>query len=217
VQSNSLTADAQLINKNIKQRFVLSRLHSLAGIVPLGIFMVEHLLTNSTALLGSEKYNEQIHLIQSIPFLPLLEIFLVAIPLIFHAGYGIYLSMISKSNTQTYKYERNRLFFFQRVTGITTLVFIIYHVWSFRLAPVFYGTEINFDLVNSHLENVFVFSFYVIGVVGAVFHFSNGIRTGLITWGVTKGPASQRIAQRICLLFFAVFGVLGVTSLFAFI
>jgi succinate dehydrogenase / fumarate reductase, cytochrome b subunit len=216
VQSDPIAA-LYPVKRSSNKHFVLSRLHSLAGIVPLGLFMAEHLLTNSTAILGSDSYNEKVRMIQSIPFLPLLEIFLIAIPLIFHAGYGIYLALISKTNTQVYKYERNLLFFLQRVTGITTLIFIIYHVWSFRIAPAISGTEVDFHLVDSHLENGFILFFYFVGVAGAVFHFVNGIRTGLITWGITKGPLSQRIAQRICIVLFVLFGILGASSLIAFI
>ncbi|RFU64552.1 succinate dehydrogenase [Peribacillus saganii] len=200
-----------------KSRFVLSRLHSLAGLLPLGIFMVEHLLSNALAIFGAERYNEHIAMLQAIPFLPLFEITLIAIPLLFHAIYGIYLSFISKPNANVYKYQRNIYFMLQRVTGIITLIFVIYHVWSFRLGPLLSGTEVSHSLVSEHLANPFIFVFYITGVISAIFHFSNGITTGLITWGITAGPASQRVARKICTGVFVILAGMAVVSLFSFL
>jgi succinate dehydrogenase / fumarate reductase cytochrome b subunit len=215
MESNTVTPTHSVSYR--KNKFVLSRLHSLAGLLPLGLFLVEHLLGNSLAIWGSKRYDEHIHFLQSIPFLPLLEIFLIAIPLLYHASFGIYLSFISKPNANVYPYKRNISFLFQRLTGIVTLIFVSYHVWSFRLGPLFSGTEVNYQLVSEHLANPFIFLFYMAGVVSTVFHFTNGIATGLITWGITVGPKSQLVSQRICFSLFIIFGVMGIASLFAFI
>lgn len=198
-------------------RFMLSRLHSLAGLLPLGIFMVEHLLSNALVFFGAERYNEHITLLQSIPFLPLLEIFLIAMPLTFHAVYGIYLSLISKPNTSVYKQRRNVAFLMQRVTGVITLIFVVYHVWSFRLGPIFTGADVTYQLVHEQLMNPFIFIFYLAGVLSAIFHFTNGISTGLITWGITVGPNSQKWSQKICFGLFLILGAIGTASLISFI
>lgn len=216
MQSNPITKPNLNLHSG-RSRFVLSRLHSLAGLLPLGIFLVEHMMSNALAIFGSEKYNEHIHLLQSIPFLPLLEIFLIALPLFFHAAYGIYLSFISKPNAHIYKYKRNVSFVLQRVTGIITLIFVCYHVWSFRLGPMITGTEVNHSLVSEHLANPAIFVFYLAGVLSTAYHFTNGISTGLITWGITVGPRSQKISEKICFSLFILFGVMGVVTLFAFI
>lgn len=202
--------------KNSKKKFLYSRLHSLAGIVPLGLFLIEHFYSNATAIFGEEAYNKQIEGLQSIPFLPVFEIVFIALPLLFHAIYGIYLALASKNNTLTYTYRRNWMFLFQRITGIVTLIFVIYHVWSFRLSTAITGTEVNFQLVNEHLQNPWIFGFYVVGVVSTSYHFCNGLSTGLITWGITIGKKSQRIAVLLSLILFAVMSVIGISTLFTF-
>ncbi|PLR75909.1 succinate dehydrogenase [Bacillus sp. V3-13] len=216
MQPNSVSA-ASYSAATRNKRFVLSRLHSLAGLLPLGIFLVEHLLSNALAVFGAERYNEHIQMLQGIPFLPLIEIFFIALPLVFHAVYGIYLSFMSKPNAHIYKHQRNLAFLLQRVTGVVTLIFVSFHVWSFRLGPLFTGTEVNHQLVSGHLANPLIFIFYLAGVLSAIFHFTNGISTGLITWGITVGSHSQKVAQKICLGLFILFGGIGVASLVSFI
>lgn len=205
-------------SKNLtSKKFLLSRLHSLAGIVPLGLFLIEHFFSNATAVIGEQKYNEQIEGLQSIPFLPVIEIVFIAIPLLYHAIYGIYLSLISKSNVRTYTYTRNWLFIGQRISGIVTLIFVVYHVWSFRLSTAITGTEVNFQLVSEHLHNPLIFAFYVLGIVSTSFHFCNGLSTGLITWGITIGKKSQKMATKVTLSLFVFMSIVGVVSLFAFV
>lgn len=131
--------------------FLLLRLHSLAGIVPLGLFLLEHLYSNAVAMLGESEYNAQIERLHSIPFLSLLEIFLIAIPLLYHAAYGIYIAFTAKNNLNSYSYWRNWMFVLQRVSGIITLLFILYHLWAFRLATLFFATPVNFSSVQEHL------------------------------------------------------------------
>ncbi len=197
--------------------FLLARLHSLAGIVPLGLFLVEHFFSNAMALLGADAYNRQIASLQSIPFLPLIEILFIGLPLIYHAVYGIYLSKISNNNAGTYKYRRNRMFWLQRATGLITLVFVGYHLWAFRLSSLFFGNEVTFSAVSGHLQQPLIFIFYIAGILSVSYHFSNGVSTGLITWGITQGPKSQKYAALAAMVFFVIFSAVGIGSMVAFI
>jgi succinate dehydrogenase / fumarate reductase cytochrome b subunit len=202
---------------NSNKHFVLSRLHSLAGIVPLGLFMMEHFFSNATAMLGAEVYNNQVAKLQSIPFLPLIEILFIGLPLAYHAIYGLYLAFISKNNSTAYRYQRNWLFLFQRITGVVTLIFVVYHVWAFRLKKAFFGTEINFQTVSDDLMIPAIFAFYVIGVISTSFHFCNGLSTACITWGITRGRKSQKAASQLAFIAFILMSAVGVGSLIAFV
>lgn len=197
-------------------KFLLLRLHSLAGLIPLGLFLLEHVISNATAILGSEAYNRQIDFLHSIPFLPVWEILFIFLPLVYHAVYGIYIAYLSKNNALTYKYARNWMFFFQRVTGVMTLIFVVYHVWSLRLSNVIFRTEVNFQIVQEHLLNPWIALFYILGVLSTTFHFANGLWTGLITWGVTLGPKSQRISGRIMFALFIILSTMGIASVLSF-
>ena len=66
--------------------FYLRRLHSIAGLVCLGGFLLEHILTNARVLISPASFNSAVDLLASIPWfimLPL-EIGLVAAPFLFH-------------------------------------------------------------------------------------------------------------------------------------
>nr|WP_251025878.1 succinate dehydrogenase [Bacillus sp. ISL-47] len=192
-------------------------MHSLAGIIPLGLFLIQHLMGNALAIFGSEKYDEHIEFMLSLPFLFILEIGFIAIPLFFHAVYGIYLSFISKPNAHVYKYNRNISFLLQRVTGIITFIFVIYHVWALRISPAISQIEVNHQLVSEHLANPFMMIFYMAGVLSTTYHFTNGLSTSLITWGITVGPSSQKIVMNLCFGIFIILAGLGLGSLISFV
>lgn len=80
--------------------FYLRRLHSLVGLLAIGIFLFEHIITNARALGGAESLNGALAMMELIPhpiFLGL-EIFGVALPILFHAIYGIYIALQAKNN-----------------------------------------------------------------------------------------------------------------------
>lgn len=119
-------------------------------------------------------------------------------------------------NLGRYGWFRNWMFMLQRLTGIITLIFIGWHVWETRLANAIYGTEVNFDMMASILSSPFMFWFYVIGVLSAVFHFANGLWSFFVTWGLIITPRSQKIMTYVVLVVFVVFGYMGIASLIAF-
>ena len=57
-----------------RSAFVMRRLHSLSGVVPVGLFLILHLWTNARALAGEDAYTHGVEEIQTIPFLPLVEL-----------------------------------------------------------------------------------------------------------------------------------------------
>ncbi|GAX90109.1 succinate dehydrogenase cytochrome b558 subunit [Effusibacillus lacus] len=197
--------------------FLLGRMHSLAGILPLGLFLFEHLYSNATAMLGREAYDKQVGMLQTIPFVPVIEVLFIALPLLYHAGFGVYIGFISKNNAFRYSYTRNWLFVMQRISGLVTLVFILYHLWEFRFANLIFGTPINFDTVQTQLQNPAIFAFYVLGIISTTFHFSNGVWTALITWGITPGARGQRISSALRYVLFAMLSFVGVGTLISFV
>jgi succinate dehydrogenase / fumarate reductase cytochrome b subunit len=58
---------------------------------------------------------------------------------------------------------------------------------------------------------------YVIGVMSAVFHFSNGLWAFLISWGITISPHTQKVSSYICMVVFVLVSGLFILSLVAFI
>ncbi len=207
-----------------RNHFLLRRLHSLTGIVPVGGFLLFHLYENSKALHGAEAYNETILSINSMPFVILLEIFAILLPLYFHAIYGIYIAADAKHNLSNYGYGRNWAFFLQRVTGLITLVFVTYHIWHFRVQKLLgvyeTGTALpgmpDYNTVATAFANNWVALVYAIGIIAAAYHLANGIYTFLITWGITIGAKSQRVSNLVTNAAFVLISAMGLTALFAF-
>lgn len=197
--------------------FFIRKLHSLSGVLPIGIFLMEHMLINSFALQGPESYNAKVEFLTSIPLIWLAEIFIIAIPLLFHAFYGIYIVYGAKNNLLQYNYYRNWAFYLQRATAIITLIFVILHVYATRISNLLYGTEVGFAMMADILANPIMLAFYIIGLVSAVYHFANGLWTFFITWGITIGPVSQKYSYVLCAGLFLLMNMAGIMTLLAFV
>ncbi len=192
------------------------KLHSLLGVIPVGFFLLEHLFINYFATRGPEAFNEKVEWIESLPFLPILEIFFIFLPLLYHGVYGLHIAFQAKHNVGNYGYFRNVMFMLQRVTGVVTLIFVSWHVWETRVQKAF-GAEVNFDMMVDILSNPFMVAFYAVGIVSAVFHFSNGMWSFLVSWGITVGPRSQQISTYVWMVVFVAVSIVGLMALFAFV
>jgi len=133
-----------------KNYFLIRRLHSLTGIVPIGVFLVAHLITNSSLLWGRAGirpgdgeglslteggityFQKEVTWINTqVPHLLLIEITLwVAIA--FHSILGIAFALTGKTNTSRYAYQSNWRYALQRFSGYVGIAFIFYHVATLR-------------------------------------------------------------------------------------
>jgi len=182
----------------LHRRFVLRKLHSLSGVVPVGVFLVEHLWTNATALRSQQAFDEAVDTIQRLPFLPFIEIFGIMLPLAFHALYGLVLMRESQPNVARYPYGRNWLYVMQRVTGVLTLLFIGWHLYEYRVQKWLFGmsTSSFYPTLAAHLSSTWqglpvLAIVYILGVAAAVFHFCNGLWGFTASWGVTTSRRAQ--------------------------
>ncbi|MCA0969882.1 succinate dehydrogenase cytochrome b558 subunit [Halobacillus litoralis] len=196
--------------------YVNRRLHSLLGVIPIGIFLIQHLTVNYFATRGPEAFNAAAHFMESLPYRYVLEIFIIFLPLLFHSIYGVYIAFTAKNNLSNFSYFRNWMFMFQRITGIVTLIFIAWHVWETRIAVGFFGEELNYQLMEGILTNPFFFWFYLIGVVSTTFHFSNGLWSFFVSWGITVSPRSQKIMTYASIIIFVAISYVGVRTLITF-
>jgi succinate dehydrogenase / fumarate reductase cytochrome b subunit len=183
----------------INVSFYLRRLHSLCGLVMLGGVLIEHLLTNASAMGGPEVFNNGLAMMEQIPqpiFLGI-EICLYAVPILFHGIYGVYIALQANNNPSDYGYSRNWKFALQRWSAWYLVAFLIWHVGYLRIyTKGIMGEHISYALVQSTLANPVVFALYAVGMFAAIFHFCNGITTFCMTWGITKGPRSQCVVDK---------------------
>ena len=187
-----------------KNEFYLRRLHSLLGIIPIGAFLIVHLMINHQATQGAEAFNKAAGFMESLPFLLVTELILIYIPILYHGLYGIHIAFTAKENIGHYSLFRNWMFALQRLTGIIAFVFIFVHLWQTRLQKLFFGKEISYDMMHQTLQNPIWVIVYIICVIAVIFHFSNGIWSFLVTWGFLQSKKSQRIFTWVSLIIFLI-------------
>lgn len=222
--NNPRTRGKSLVVENIessqsflaKHEFVIRRLHSLSGLVPVGAFMTVHLLTNSSVLASPQKFQQLVYKIHDLgPILPLVEWVFIFIPLIFHAVLGVAIVRGGLPNTSSYSYSSNIRYTLQRATGMIAFVFIFWHVfhmhgWFHADGWLAFAKELGgakfspYDAPSSAAEAMQAFGplipiLYATGVLACVFHLANGIWTMGITWGLWVSPAAQKRANWVSL------------------
>jgi succinate dehydrogenase / fumarate reductase cytochrome b subunit len=209
----------------LSKTFVLRKLHQLSGIFPLGIFLLEHFYTNSKALTGPQDFNNAVRDLQSIPYILFVEIGGIFIPLLYHAIYGLVITMEARPNNLAYPYARNWFYLVQRITGIILFFFITFHVLNFRfgLIPglntmsVAHHVDESFNIVAREFRMIPIFIIYMIGITATVWHLANGLWLFLVDWGITIGERAQRLTGYACIAFGAVLLLVGINAAVAFI
>jgi len=197
--------------------FILRRLHSLTGIIPLGVFLLFHFFENSSVRRGGEAFNEAVVAIGKMPYLYAVEILGLLAPLVFHAVYGLFIRTPSRPNVAAYSYGRNWAYFFQRATGVIAFVYITFHVIATRGWALFVkGQDITYSDMHQHLSNNGTFLLYVLGILAVTYHFANGIWSFSITWGLVVSRKAQQRLALLTMLFFVVLAVVGLDIAWTF-
>jgi succinate dehydrogenase / fumarate reductase cytochrome b subunit len=206
--SETDTSQSPLLDKS-RRPYLLRKLHSLSGVIPVGGFLCFHLWENARAMYGQDQFDEAVAGIGHMPFLPVLES-IILLPLLFHAGYGVKLALESKPNVGKYPYSRNWMYTAQRTTGLIAFVFIAFHLyeyWGHRVTGKLASEQFYPALCQNmsyHLGPVPIVGLvYAIGIMASVFHFANGLFGFCFSWGITVSRRSQRMAA-------TVFGLVGV-------
>ena len=199
--------------------FLLRRLHSLSGIIPVGAFLFEHILiSNATATGGPAAYARQVRFLGGLPFVTVLELFGIWLPILFHSLYGFYIWWRGESNVTDYPWTGNWMYSAQRWTGIIAFAYIVWHTWTMRFSGIdlhlFPGAA--FGKVQAEVFHTGLFLFYVAGLIAASWHFAYGIWLFCAKWGIITGQKAQKRLLVLCLAFFFVMTGAGLASLTAF-
>lgn len=211
-----------------RHEFLIRRLHSLSGLIPVGAFMCVHLLVNASVLNSAETFQNNVYLIHSgDKLLPLVEWAFIFAPILFHAVIGVVIIKGGLPNNSNYRYGANWRYAMQRATGMIAFVFIMAHVFHTHgwfhfdgwrdMAQSMGGAAFSpFNAASTlkvAMSGVIVPVFYAIGVLSCVFHLANGIWTMGITWGAWTTPKAQSRALAICSGFGVVMAVVGMSAL----
>ena len=170
-----------------KENYLLHKVHSLTGIVPVGYYMVQHLVLNSFTIAGPEKFNAVIGFFEGMPkfFLLTLEVCAIWLPLLFHAIYGLFIVSRAKPNYfgSVYGWSQNLMYTLTKLTSN-------YCIW----------------LVV-----------YMIGIAAAAYHLAYGIWNFSIRWGFTVSDKAQNTVQKFAFAFFVVITLIGWGALGGFL
>ncbi|MEI8373012.1 MAG: succinate dehydrogenase [Planctomycetota bacterium] len=215
-----------------RQEFLIRRLHSLTGLIPVGAFLTIHLLTNMGILDNS--YQDRVNLIHSMGerTLEVVEWSLIFSPLLFHGIIGMIIVARGHRNLVYYPYPQNFRYTLQRWTGVIAFAFIFWHVFQTRgwinsdwwlehvTRPLGGGVFDHKKAVNTGIEAVqlapWVMPVYGIGILTSVYHFANGLWTMGITWGVWTGRRAQTWATVFCGAFGLALAAAGLAALYGF-
>ena len=206
-----------------RYHFLIRRLHSLSGIVPVGVFLCVHMLLNGSIIAGGDAYQNAVSLIHSLDRVGILkpvEVVFIFIPIAFHAIVGIMIWLTGQTNVAAYQYGGNVRYTLQRWTALVTVVFVLAHLWHMHWLGAWLPGGAQFDPHAAPASAVAAMDawwfgpVYAVGLICAVYHFANGIWTFLIVWGITIGPRSQRGAGYVCAVMGIVLGLLGMGSLY---
>jgi len=209
----------QPLQAGVGHSFLWRKLHSLLGVIPIGAFLIEHLVSNFEATKGAVAYGDQVKFLNSLPLVRVLEWTFIFLPLLYHGLYGVYIWIRGKSNIVYYPWAGNWMYLAQRYTGVIALVYIGYHVATQRFMGVslpenpYYA----FAKVHNELTNPLILAFYIVAMIAICWHFAYGIWLFAAKWGLTPGEVSRKRFGHVCLAFGVLLAGIGIASIFAFI
>lgn len=175
----------------------LRRAFTFSGVFPLGAFLVVHLVTNLRALDGDAAFLRAVRVFDRIPLLGLLEGLLVCAPLLFHAGFGLWL-VVRREPLRTPSPYPPTLGVAVRVTGVLAVAFLAMHLpeLRFREPAVRPGGAALLAMLDAHLSSMshgvpWRAVAYLVGSGCVCFHFAAGL------WGLFAGtPRGQVVRTR---------------------
>lgn len=127
----------------MERAFISRRIHSLFGLW-IVIFLCEHLLTNSQAgLMESENWAgfvRAVNFLHNLPYLHVIEVVLLGVPILLHAVWGLQYIFASKGNAHPTAgsgpamggERRNRAYSLQRWSSWILLIGLVLHVGYMR-------------------------------------------------------------------------------------
>jgi succinate dehydrogenase / fumarate reductase, cytochrome b subunit len=230
VEGNTVATTSNSRPFAARHEFLIRRLHSLTGLIPVGAFMTVHLVANASILEGPGAFQRTVYQIHSLgKLLPLVEWVFIFLPILFHGLFGLIIIRGGLMNTGTYPYVSNVRYMLQRASGMIALLFIVSHVfhmhgwfhadaWVRNIVEPLGGARFRPysapSTLGAAMQGVVIPALYGIGVLTCVFHLANGLWTMGITWGVWTSPAAQRRANWVCGIAGTFLAVVGLSALY---
>jgi succinate dehydrogenase / fumarate reductase, cytochrome b subunit len=150
-------------------------------VLPLGAFLVVHLATNARALAGDRAFVRAANEYSRVPGLALFEALFVFAPLLFHAGFGLWLVVARRPLAEPSPYPP-MVRVAVRVTGVLALAFLAMHLPELRLRSPGARPEgaVLLSVLGADLSSLFYGVpwrgvAYLVGSGCVCFHFAAGL------------------------------------------
>jgi len=173
----------------------LRRVFTLSGVFPLGAFLLIHLVTNMRVLDGDAAFDGAVRAYARIPGLDVLEALFVLAPLLFHAGFGLWL-VVRRQPLRTPSPYPPTLRVAVRVTGVLAVAFLAMHLpeLRFREPALRPGGAALLAVLDADLSSMshglpWRAIAYLLGSACACFHFAAGL------WGFFAGTPRGQVAR----------------------
>jgi succinate dehydrogenase / fumarate reductase cytochrome b subunit len=219
--------------------FWIRRLHSLTGVLPIGAFVLVHLFTNAYSW-SPGAFNEHVKALNETPLVKWIEYLAIIVPIAFHGLLGMWMAVRMDLNQTQYSNYRNWMYFFQRISGVLVLGFIIFHLIQFRFGSEWAFKEVElpapadvwrdpgsskdtylaynpWGLIHGGLSLGWVRFLYLTGIIATAFHFANGLWSFCVTWGLTIGRRSQVVMSYVTMAIFLGVATFGCYAFFGFL
>jgi succinate dehydrogenase/fumarate reductase cytochrome b subunit (b558 family) len=178
----------------------VGRLFSLTGLLPLGAFLIGHLVVNAGALRGDAAFAGSVRLLHRLPALALLEWALVFAPLLLHGAIGVWLIATRAQLAEPSPYPP-ALRIAMRATGVVAIAFLVVHLPELRFRTPGdrpgggeLATLLVADLSSTRHGVPWTGAAYLLGTGCVTFHFATGLWASLATTRLGGRPRVRRWA-----------------------
>ena len=181
----------------------------------LGGFLVLHLAVNALGL-WPEKFQAAVNRNHALgALLPVLEVGLILLPLTIHVAFGLRTLRREqlKYGVEKHHHGSDLRQWLQRVTALIMLAFILFHaVVMHRWFGGRFDPQNAFSSASHAIwqfwhgqpagsfPNLLFAQFYLLGIIAAVYHLTNGVATGAEMLGLVSTPVARDRLWRVCVL-----------------
>lgn len=198
----------------LSRRYVLEKLGSFVGIVPLGLWTAVHLWNNLSAFSGARAWNESVthhsNATGELVGLATLIFFLV-----WHAIWGIVRMAKGKPNAQPFL--GNWRWWLQRITAIGLFFFIGAHLVLAKFEPLFEtGRPETFQDIAAHMaHHPPTLVVYILGIAAIAYHLGNGLWNFCFSFGLLTSQRGLKWGTWVATFVVLVLLVVGWLAVFA--
>ncbi|MFY0573142.1 succinate dehydrogenase [Cystobacter fuscus] len=199
-----------------KTPFIQSRLGSFLAVVPLSIWVVNHLWDNLAAFQGAQAWQSAVTEYKH-PYSMIFTFIIVLLPLLIHTAWGVARLFSFRPNLGAYPNYGNLKYILQRAAAVGVLGFLGAHIWLAFLQPrLVHGAAEPFAAIayemHWHTPTIVV---YVLGILGTAYHLANGLQGFAMGWGLLASERSMRRFEPWSIVLFLVLLAMGWGVLFA--